>query len=175
MHKQRKRGSALFIAIMFSLIGLVLVSGLYYAYRRSLMVIFPVRTYSNIREGVAGTVQLIASYINKKYFSKIDQNPCPPGTIEVSNATAIRCCLADIKIRIVGYENQLFPVKTQVCLLGQSFFAPGYSAQPVVGGGLGIKMDCDIFPCIYAINAEGRGPQGVSAFLETLYEFPTTQ
>ncbi|MEZ0343769.1 MAG: hypothetical protein ABWJ99_03045 [Caldimicrobium sp.] len=171
MHKfQKKKGSALFIAIIFSLIGLIVLAGLYYAYYRSLMVIFPIRTYSDIREGVIGTVNLIATYVDKRYFSKIDQQDCPPGTENLPNATAIRCCKAEIKIRLIGY-NELFPVHSEVCLMGFSFYSVGYSAQPA---GQGIKVDCDNYPCIYAIKAEGRGPQGISAFLETLYEFPSS-
>jgi hypothetical protein len=164
MKKNRERGSALFISIMFAFIGLILVAGIYFAYHRSLMVIFPVRTYSNLREGVTGTIHLVARYIDKGNFSDICLN-CPPGLTPVSNASAINCCETYIKIKLIGYPGT-FPVKTQICCMG-SVQTPGNSTKPVVEKDSGEKS---IQTLLFAINAEGRGPQGASVFIESLYE-----
>lgn len=103
--KKRERGSALFMSIMFTFIGLILVAGIYFAYHRSIMVIFPVRTYSTLREGVSGTIHLVARYIDKGYFSDIVPWGCPPGTTLLQNIPALICCETTIKIKLIGYTE----------------------------------------------------------------------
>ncbi len=169
---KRVKGSVLFLTLILSLIGLILISGLFMAYYRMLKVIFPVRIYSNVREAASGTVTLLASYVDKGTFSRIDQEECPSGTKDItqdmSNSSAVRCCQAEIKFRLVGYTD-VFPAKATVCLLGISSLA-GYSASPVVGGGgMTLRLNCDNTPCLYSITTTAFGPQGTSSYVESLY------
>lgn len=166
--KNKKQGSVLFLVLILSLIGGILISGLFMAYYRMTKIIFPVRTYSTLREAAAGTVTLLASYIDQKYFSRIDQDSCPRGTEEVGNSSAIRCCKAKIEFKLVGYPNT-FPAESMVCLLSLTS-QTGYSALPVVGGGgMTISANCDNYPCVYSITSHAYGPQGITSYVETVY------
>jgi hypothetical protein len=155
---EKVKGSALFLTLILSLIGLMLISGLFMAYYRMLKVIFPIRIYSNIREAASGTVMLLASFVDKGDFSGIDQDDCPIGTKEVNGTSADLCCQAEIKFKLVGY-TEVFIANTTVCLLARSNL-PGDRADPVTGGGN---------KYFYSITTTAFGPQGTSSYVESLY------
>ncbi len=164
----KNQGSVLLLSLILSLIGLILISGLFTAYYRMIKIVFPIRVYSTVREAASGTVTLLATYIDNKYFSRIDQADCPRGTVEISNASAIRCCKANIRFKLTNY-TETFTAEGMVCLISLAS-ASGFSALPVIGGGgMTLPYNCDNYPCVYSITSTAYGPQGVSAYVEAVY------
>ncbi|MCS7199088.1 MAG: hypothetical protein N2327_00355 [Caldimicrobium sp.] len=100
-YKKKTRGSVLFVAIVFSLMGLILIAGLFMAYQRTFRVIFPIKTYTTVREAVSGTTLLLASYIDNRYFEDLILGQCRNGSI---------------KYRLTGVTN-FFEAHWKVCLV----------------------------------------------------------
>ncbi len=165
---RKKEGSVLFLVLILSLIGAILMAGLYVAYQRALGTFFPIRIYSNLREASSGTVTLLASYVDRKLFSRIDTEGCPSGMEEKTNATAVRCCTTTIKFKLVGYM-ETFPAEAELCLLSL-VIPPGFSHPSVVGGfQQALAINCDNYPCQYGITVKAYGPRGVTSYVETVY------
>jgi hypothetical protein len=155
----RQKGAALFLTLIFSLIGLILVGGLYLAYQRMLGIVFPIKTYVTLREAVAGTVELIASYIDKDYFKDIGQG-CPAPLTQSGNF----CCNSEIKFRLIG-EQGTFIANATICLVGIA--QAGFGISPVVELDPASKVSQ---PYIYSIIVRAYGPRGTTSTIESVYQ-----
>jgi len=163
MHKKletKQRGAALLLTLVLSLIGLILVGGLYLAYQRLLGIVFPIKTYATLREAASGTVELIAAYIDTDYFREMERGECPNPLTRAGNL----CCSGEIKFRLIG-EDGMFIAKSAVCLVGIG--QAGFGISPVAELDPAIKASQ---PYIYSIIVKSYGPRGTSSTVESLYQ-----
>ncbi len=155
----RQQGVALFLTVILSLIGLILVGGLFIAYQRMLGMVFPIKTYATLREAASGTVELIASYVDKDYFEKMGRGECPPSLTKVDNF----CCQGIIRFHLIGEPGD-FVANSTVCIVG--IVQAGYGISPVVELDPGLKGSQ---PYLYSIIVRATGPRGTLAIVESLY------
>lgn len=159
--KKRKRGSVLFVAIMFSFIGLLMIAGLVAVWYRLTHIFFPVKTYASVREAAAGGIKLIASYIDHEFFVDLEKGRCPSGLELTNNGT---CCKVNLKYRLLGsgkeYLNPIF-----VCLLGYQA-QPGAEITGVTYTPQAAKLGLNF---IYGLNSTAYGPNNVTAYIEAVY------
>jgi len=159
--KPKQKGSALFVAIMFSFIGLLIIAGLVAVWYRLTHIIFPVKTYSSVREAAAGGVKLLSAYVDLGYFLDI-QSSCPSELN--SNRTSLPnlpyCCKSDVPFKLV-YSNNTFYNHVTICLLRPPEPAPGY---PTGGTTSNIPL---LF--LYGFNSTAIGLQNETAHVEAVY------
>lgn len=163
--RERKRniGQVLFLTIIFSLVGLIISAGLYYAYERFFRGFFPIKTYTTIREAVAGTVQIIASYIDQCPEDAKSRLECPKGLSEPDEKN---CRNGIIRFRLVN-ERDTFPANATVCLLYPGN-PKGGSTESVVG--IDIPGARSVKNLIYSITVTAYGPYGVTSTVEAVYQ-----
>ena len=158
--KQRQKGVSLFLTLIFSLIGLILVGGLYLAYQRMYGLIFPIKTYATLREAASGTVELIASYIDKDYFKGLERGNCP-NPLQPGDTL---CCNGEIKFHLTE-ERGLFVANATICLIGIA--QAGFGLSPVVEIDPAIKASQ---PYVYSIIVRAFGPRGTVSVVESVYQ-----
>ncbi len=157
-----QKGVALFLTIILSLLGLILLAGLYYAYQRVTGILFPIKSYATVREAAVGTVELIASYVDREYFKSMERRECPK-PLSLSNDT-LNCCRGEIRFRLAG-ENLIFSSYATICLIGVA--QAGFSMSPVVELDPSVKITQ---PYIYAITVKAIGPRGTTSMIESIYQ-----
>jgi len=155
--KPKQKGSALFVAIMFSFIGLLIIAGLVAVWYRLTHVIFPVKTYSSVREAAAGGVKLLASYIDVCTKDLLDYGECQPvfqNENQVPNDGNQSCWgINNLKFKLLGSDRE-YPNPIVICFLVRER-APGFS-----GG------EQFIF---WGMNSTAIGPNNVTAYVEAVY------
>jgi hypothetical protein len=158
---QKERGSALFTAIMFSFIGLLIIAGLVAVWYRLTHILFPVKTYTSVREASAGGIKLLASYVDQGYFSELEKGNCPPGTSPTANGT---CCLVNLKYKLLG-ESKEYINPITICLLGYQP-QPGFEITGVAYTSQAARLGLNY---IYGFNSTAYGPNNVTAYVEAVY------
>ncbi len=119
--KQKMKGSALFVIVMLSFVGLIIIAGLVSLWERYTRLVFPIRTYSSLREAAGGGLQLIASYIENGNFDNMRYGECPPGTISPSvTCPGLHCCQVQLKFKLFG-NNTLHTNTVNIVLLGSTY------------------------------------------------------
>jgi len=107
--KNRKRGSLLFIALIFSFISLLIIAGLIALWYHYTQVIFPVKVYTSIREAAKGSVVLIASEIDSGFFDEMEYGKCPSHTVIESSNSSLICCKIKLKYKLLE-SSQTFDI-----------------------------------------------------------------
>ncbi len=158
--KQKKRGSALFVTIMLSFVGLIIMAGLMSLWQRYTRLVSPIKTYSTLREAAAGGLQLIASYIENGNFDNMRYGECPPGTISLNgNCPGLQCCQVQLKFKLFG-NNTLHTNTVNIVLLGSTYLV----GSPLTGSPNNL---------IYGMNstavAELRDGSRLTAYIEATY------
>lgn len=159
--KKRNKGSALFVALMFSFIGLLVIAGLVAVWYRLTHVLFPVKTYTSVREAASGGVKLLASYIDQGFFSDLEKGRCPAGLQSTNNGT---CCLVNLKYRLLGSERE-YSNPVYVCILGYQT-QPGMEITGVAYTPQAARFGLNF---VYGLNSTAYGPNSVTAYVEAVY------
>lgn len=157
----RKKGSALFVAIMFSFIGLLVIAGLVTIWYRLTHILFPVRTYTSVREAASGGIKLLATYVDQGYFSDINLGKCPAGTQPISNGT---CCIVNLKYKLLGDSKEYLNPVT-ICTLGYQA-QPGFEITGVAYTSQAARLGLNF---VYGFNSTAYGPNNVTAYVEAVY------
>ncbi|MGB9762107.1 MAG: hypothetical protein ACP5KO_06990 [Caldimicrobium sp.] len=161
-YKQRNSGQALFLTIIFSLLGLLLIGGLYLAYERAIKIVFPIRTYTTLREAASGTVQMLAKYIDECPENAKLTFECPQG---LGSPDERYCRSGIIKFRLIEYKD-VFVANATICPLYQALF-PGESAEAVVSTDPNIQFSRKL---VYSIIVKAYGPYGTTSTIEAVYQ-----
>ncbi|MFN3406909.1 MAG: hypothetical protein ACK40E_04180 [Caldimicrobium sp.] len=162
--QDKKKGSALFVALMLSFIGLILIGGIAALWLRFHHITFPIRTYSSVREAAAGGIDLVRKLLdNGKFDITTCSTPCP----DVTNSTYT--CMIIINYRLLG-SNTLHNNTVCVSFLGQ-IHLPGFAVTGVAYGGSGSLGSHG--GELYAFNSTASASVGngtlVSAYIEAVY------
>lgn len=167
---KRKKGSALFVALMLSMIGLFMIGGLILVWQSLSRSLFPIKTYSSVREAAQGGVRLIAAYIERGYFDEMRYLECPQGTQPITNnCKGIHCCRVNLKYKLLD-SNKIHDNFVDITFLGsQQRAVEGYQI-----GGTGAKGQNFL---VYALNStayaylspSGEGSTGITSTIEATY------
>jgi len=159
--KIKQKASALFVAIIFSFLSLVLIGGFLMSWYRYTQMLFPIKVYSSINEAAVGSMELITSYIDQGTFNVLEIGECPLGN-KISNNPV--CCRINIKYRLLE-SGETFNDIIEICLLGYQIppgeGLPGVSSIPQ-SGKLGLNF-------VYGLNSTAIGPQNTKAIIEAVY------
>lgn len=166
MKKRKSKGSALFVALMFSFISLLIIAGLVVLWYRLNATLFPIKTYSSVREAAAGGINLVVSLVNQNYFFEMEEGRCPSGTVLTSNATVV-CCRINLKFRLLSSNdtNRDYLNPIEICLLGYQI-QPGFEVTGVAYTPQSAKLGKNY---VYGLNSTALGPGNVTAYVEAVY------
>lgn len=159
----RQKGASLFIAIMLSFIGLLIIGGLITAWYRLTHIIFPIKTYSSVKEAAGGGIKLLSTYIDQGVFSEMERGNCPQGTSLIGNNT-LPCCQVNLKYKLLGGTRE-YANPIAICFLGY-VPQPGYEITGVAYTSQPAKFGKNF---IYGFNSTAYGPNNITAYVEAVY------
>ncbi len=162
----RTKGNVLFIALIFAFLALLIIAGLVAFWYRYTHTIFPIKVYTNIKQAAAGSVEMVATYIDTGFFKDMELGKCPSGTtpVNATGTSAVQCCKMVFKYKLLG-SDKTFDNPVQVCLLGYKP-QPGFSLTGVAYTPPSVKFGLNL---LYGISSIAYGPQNATACIEAVY------
>lgn len=167
--KTKNQGTALFIALLLSFIGLVAIAGLVAIWQRYASALLPVKTYATVREAAGGGINLLVRFVDLGCFNFIererlneDRIPCPGNSSTISN---VDCYDVNLRFKILGEgEGKTYSNLVRICFLGY---------RPSEGQVAGVAYEDPLAKLgkgqIYGFYSVAYGPHNVTAYVEALY------